>query len=134
MWDQRVWGHRYLGIIASPTAGSKSRELGALLLLDSNLFPILSSPTGFETCQTSKDMGFDSFSESRSSEGSKRFWSAGYHVFLAKHQVKLSNPHRSAGFLTTPTVRTGRELVSLHFLTDSNICYSQVKCPQGRTC
>lgn len=40
-------GHRYLGVIVSPTAGSKSRELGTLLLLDSNLFPILSSPTGF---------------------------------------------------------------------------------------
>lgn len=88
----------------------RKQEFSTLLLLDANLFPILSSPTGFETCQTSKAVGFDSFSESPSSEGSKRFWSAGYHVFLAKHQAKPSNPHPRAGFLTTPTVRTGREL------------------------
>lgn len=92
------------------TDWERKQELSTLLLLDANLFPILSSPTRFETCQTSKAVGFDSFSESHSSEGSKRFWTAGYHVFLAKHQVKPSNPHPSAGFPTTPTMRTGEQL------------------------
>lgn len=32
------------------TDWEQKQELSTLLLLDANLFPILSSPTGFETC------------------------------------------------------------------------------------
>lgn len=34
--------------------------------LDTNVFPIVSRPTGSETCQTSKDVEFNSLSESHS--------------------------------------------------------------------